>query len=116
MSINIPLALSVVMGAEVREKSSRQKLFFPKTGVVGASPQFSTGGPHFTTRWWCDIIWVLSIQILIVADEIETKVEEVSDGCMAFSFLVNIWLIIMHMFIQFTHQQFQFTISTKSLW
>ena len=104
------------MGAEVREKSSWQKLFFPKTEVVGVSPQFSTGGPHFTTRWWCDIIWVLSIQILIVADEVETKLEEVSDGCMAFSFLVNIWLIIMHMFIQFTHQQFQFTISTKSLW
>lgn len=50
MSINIPLALSVVMGAEVREIYSWQKLFFPKTGVAGVSPQFSTGGPHFTSR------------------------------------------------------------------
>lgn len=50
MCINIPLALSVVMGAEVREKYSWPKLFSLKTGVVGVSPQFSTGGPHFTTR------------------------------------------------------------------
>lgn len=80
-------------------------------------------GELASQHWWlplhnhgrrcCDIIQMLNIQVLTVADEIKSRLSEVYNQRLAFLFLVNISLITICMFIHLPHQRFQFTISNK---